>query len=88
MAGAAQFVKNQNAPEQSPELIGVGERNAAADADILRGVLLKQISEDPDEAAQHQPEEHRASADEFMPEWSRAAVGDGQHASWSRVLRR
>ena len=53
-----QFVEDENAPQQSPELIGVGERNAAADANILSGVLLEEISEDPNEAAEHEPEEN------------------------------
>src|SRR5436309_8469297 len=32
---SVQLAKNKNAPKQSPELIGIGERNAAADADIF-----------------------------------------------------
>ncbi len=58
LACAAQFMKDEDAPQQSPELVGVRERNASADADIFCGVLLEQISEDPDEAAQHQPEQN------------------------------
>ncbi len=67
-------MKDQNAPQESPELIGVRERNAPADADIFRGVLLKEIADDPDEASEHQPEKDGASAAEFMPERGRSAV--------------
>src|SRR5713101_1923186 len=59
-AAAVQFAKNENSPKQSPELVGIRKRDAAADADILRGVLLKQVSDNPDEASEHQPEKHVA----------------------------
>src|SRR5215472_6807567 len=73
-----QFAKNENAPEQSPELIGIGERDAAADADVFCGVLLKEIADDPDESAEDEPEDDAARAVEFLPERSPAGVADGE----------
>jgi len=41
MAAAMQFTEDERAPEESPELIGVGEGNAGGlDAYIFCGVLL------------------------------------------------
>ena len=48
---ALQFAENENSPEQTPKLVGIGKRNAAADADIFRGVLLEEIANHPDESA-------------------------------------
>ena len=58
--GVRQFAEHQRAPRQSPELIGVGERNAAADAEVLGRELLKDVADDPHESAQEQPEQHVA----------------------------
>ena len=78
-AEAAQFSEDENAPEQSPQLIGVGEGNAAADADVFCCVLLEEIADDPDEAAEHEPEEDRLGEGEFLRESGGAAtVGDGE----------
>src|SRR5579871_3048976 len=66
-ARAMQFVKDKQSPDESPELVGVGEGNAAADPDVLRGVLLEEVSNDPDEPAEHEPKQNVASASEFMP---------------------
>src|SRR5215472_536704 len=73
-----QFAKNKNAPEQTPELIGIGKRNAAADADIFSGVLLEEIADHPDEATEHQPENHSASAQQFLPERGQAGIANGK----------
>src|SRR5260370_33477664 len=78
MATAVQFTEYENAPEKSPELICVGERNAAADADIFRGVLLKEIADDPDESAEHKPEENVARALQFAQKRRHAEIADGE----------
>ena len=75
-AEAAQFSEDQNAPEQAPQLIGVGERNAAADADVFCGVLLEEIANDPDETAEHEPEEDGLGEFELMEEGVGAAAVD------------
>src|SRR5215470_7637576 len=49
---AAQFTEDEDSPQESPELVGVGERNAAADADIFCGVLLEQVADDPNECSE------------------------------------
>ena len=59
--GMGQFAEDQRAPRESPHLVGVGERNAAADAEILGGELLKEIADDPHESAKEKPEEQVAS---------------------------
>src|SRR6266851_6168464 len=81
MAAAMKFTENQHAPEKPPELIGVGERDAAADANIFRGVLLEEITNDPNEAAKHEPEEHVARALQFAQErrHSEIAAGERRH---------
>ena len=56
--GVGEFAEDERAPGESPELVGVGERDAAADADVLGGVLLEDVSDDPDEAAEEEPEDY------------------------------
>src|SRR5437773_1531033 len=73
-----QFAKDKNTPEQTPELIGIGKRNAAADPDIFCGVLLEEIADHPDKAAEHQPEDHAASAEQFLPKRGQAGIVNGQ----------
>ncbi len=58
--GVGQLAEDESAPRESPELVGIGERNAAADAEILGCVLLKDVADDPDESAEEEPEEHVA----------------------------
>jgi len=53
------LAKNKNSPEQTPELVGIRKRDTTANADILRGVLLKQVSDNPDEASEHQARKAR-----------------------------
>jgi hypothetical protein len=52
-----QLPENKRAPCQAPNLIGVGERYASANAQVLRCELLKQVANDPDESAQEKPEQ-------------------------------
>src|SRR5690349_9313306 len=59
---AAKFAKGHSSPQQAPELIGVGDGNAAADADIFDRVLLEDVANDPHKAGGQQPEEHVFSA--------------------------
>ena len=54
--GVGEFAEDERAPGEAPYLIGVGERDAAADADVLGGVLLEDVADDPDEAAEEEPE--------------------------------
>ncbi len=65
-ATAAELAEDERAPEEPPELVGVGEGNAAADADVLGGVLLEEVADDPDEPAEHEPEEHAAGGGELV----------------------
>src|SRR5229473_816685 len=86
MSAAVQLAEDKHAPEKSPELIGVGERNAAADADVFGGVLLEEVADDPDEAAEHEPEEHVARALQFAHErrHTEIAYGErGHHAEFA-----
>jgi hypothetical protein len=69
-----QFSEDEDAPHQAPELIGIGERNSAADADVLGRVLLEQVANHPNESAQHKPEERGARSREVMPQSCRSAV--------------
>src|SRR5467141_3112100 len=71
-----QLAKDENSPEQSPELVGIRERDSAADAHILRGVLLKEISDDPDEATEHQPEKNVSRAHQFAPQRGESEITD------------
>ena len=48
---ADQFAEDQRTPGQAPKLIGIGKRNAAADADVFCRVLLEQVADDPAESA-------------------------------------
>ena len=73
-----QLPENKNPPQQAPELIGVGKRDAAADADVFGGVLLEDVADDPDETAEHQPENDGAGALQFVPQRSEAEGADGE----------
>jgi len=55
--GVGQFTEDKSAPCQSPKLVGVGQRNGSADAQVLGGELLKEIADDPGETAEKEPEE-------------------------------
>ena len=79
-----QLAKNENPPEQSPELIRIGKRNAAADTDVLRGLLLKQIADYPDESAEDQPEDDTARAEQFVPKRCDAGIADCQRSHHSQ----
>src|SRR5262249_43819430 len=81
-AKTVQLAEGQNTPAQSPQLIGVGKRDAATDTDVFGGVLLEDITDHPDKAAQHEPEENAFGDGDFVPEWKRATrvkQGNGQH---------
>src|ERR1700747_1420858 len=78
MSATGYVAENQDTPEKSPELILVGERNAAADADIFCGVLLEEIADDPDKAAKHEPEDNVAGALQFAEERCDADVAHGE----------
>jgi hypothetical protein len=71
-----QFSKNKDSPQQSPELIRIGKGNTAADSDVLGGVLLEQIADDPDETAEHEPENHGAGREQFLPKRRQTLVAD------------
>src|SRR5215471_3627072 len=72
-------MKNENSPKQSPQLIRVRERNTAADADILRSVLLEQISEHPDEATEHEPKENGTGTHKFSIHSTTTMKADGKY---------
>src|SRR5690349_19231305 len=57
--GGCKLAKNQCAPGQAPELVGVGEGNASADSNVLGGELLEDVADDPSESSEKKPEEHR-----------------------------
>src|SRR6267143_5232023 len=88
MSAAVQFTEDKHAPEKSPELIGVGERNAAADADVFGGVLLEQIADDPDKAAEHEPEKHVSRALQFVQERRHSEVADGERGHHTELAKR
>src|ERR1700747_1543601 len=88
MSATGYVAENQDTPEKSPELILVGERNAAADADIFCGVLLEEIADDPDEAAKHQPEEDIACALQFVQERRHAKIADGERGHHAKFTER
>src|SRR5882672_12627916 len=73
-----QLAKDENSPEQSPE------RVAAADAHILRGVLLKEISDDPDEATEHQPEKNVSCTRQLAPQRSNPEITDRERRHHSQ----
>jgi hypothetical protein len=58
--GMGEFTEDQGAPGESPDLIGIGEWDAAADAEVLGCVLLEDVADDPDESAEEEPEEEVA----------------------------
>ncbi len=64
---AVQLPENKDAPEQPPKLVGVGERYATSDADVLGGVLLKKVANHPDEATGSEPEQYGSCFYEFAP---------------------
>src|SRR5437016_3361293 len=66
-APAVQFSENKNPPQQAPQLIRIGKRNAAADAHVFCSILLEDVANHPDEAAKHQPENDAARAEQFLP---------------------
>src|SRR5439155_20440944 len=57
---AMQFAEDKNSPQESPELVGVGQGNAAADPQVFCGILLEQITDHPHKPTQHQPEQYIA----------------------------
>jgi len=59
-------------------LIGVGKRNAAADADVFCGVLLEEVADDPDETAEHEPEDDAARGSELREKSLRAKRAEGE----------
>jgi len=63
-------------PTQSPKLVGVGERDAAAEADILARTVGTS-RDNPAEAAEERPEEHGARTLEFRDEAADTAEIDG-----------
>ena len=53
-----QFSKNERTPRKAPQLVRVRQRNAAPNAQILGRILLKDVADHPDKAAQKKPEQH------------------------------
>src|SRR5258707_6608421 len=88
MSAAVQLAENKHAPEKPPELIGVGERDAAADADVFGGVLLEEITNDPNEAAEHKPEKHVARALQFAPQRRDAEIAGGERGHHAELAER
>src|ERR1022692_5221583 len=70
------FAEYQNAPGQTPELVGVGERNAARNPDVLRGILLKQVPHHPAESAQKKPEQDWPGGHQFSHHAMQPSVAD------------
>jgi hypothetical protein len=54
--------KTKNSPKR-PKADWYWTRECAADSQILRGVLLEQVANDPYKSTQHQPEQHITSCD-------------------------
>ena len=69
-----QLTEHEQSPREPPELVRVRQGNAAADADVLGGVLLEQIPDHPHEPAEQQPEQHVARAGELGGERAQAAA--------------
>src|SRR5467141_3405741 len=88
MTAAVQLAEDERTPEESPELIGVGEGNAAADADVFGGVLLEEIADDPDEAAEHEPEEHVARTLQFAQERRHSEIAGGEREHHAELAER
>src|SRR6266436_2128998 len=88
MTAAVQLAEDKHAPEKSPELIGVGEGNAAADAYVFCGVLLEEITDHPDEAAEHKPEKHVARALQFAPQRRDAEIAGGEREHHAELAER
>src|SRR5256885_16263366 len=64
---AVQLSENKNPPQQAPELIRIGKRDAPADSHVLCGILLEDVANHPDKATDHQPENDAAGAHQFLP---------------------
>src|SRR5882757_966744 len=77
-ATAVQFTEDEHAPEQAPELIGIRKGNAAAYADVFGGVLLEEIADDPDESAEHEPEDDAARGRELREKSLCAKRAEGE----------
>src|SRR5438552_14681910 len=75
---AVQFAEDQNPPQQAPKLIRIGKRNAAANAYVLCGKLLEDVTNHPDETAEYQPENNAARAEQFLPQGSQSQRADGE----------
>src|SRR5207249_8378783 len=72
-AAASQLAEHRDPPDEPPQLVGVRERDATADAHILGRVLLKQVAHHPHEPGEEQPEQHLAALGELTPERARPA---------------
>src|ERR1700686_3826263 len=73
MGCAAQLAKYEDSPQQSPQLIRVREGNSSRDPRVLDGVLLKQISDDPEKTAGQEPEKNVTSTRQLRPQRTHAA---------------
>src|SRR5204863_5368668 len=85
---AVQLAKNKNSPQQPPELVGVGERDAAADAHVLCSKLLEDVANHPHEAAEHQPENNAARAEQVLPQRSQSQRTDGKERHHAQFAER
>jgi len=65
-AATVKLTKDEHAPEKSPELIGIGKWNAAADADVFCRVLLEEVPDDPNESTKHEPKDDTARGVELV----------------------
>src|SRR5271165_1445781 len=79
---AGEFAEDKRTPGESPELVGVGEWNTAADANVFGRVLLKEVADDPAESTEKEPEDKVARGEELPGDRMEAACesdGKGKH---------
>jgi len=85
---AVQFSKNQNAPQQTPQLIRIGERNAPADAYVFGCVLLERRHRSPKQKRPASARKERRARSSVAPQRSQAEIADGEsghHAQFPNV---
>src|ERR1700733_11118335 len=71
---SGQLAEDQRAPREAPELIGIRERDAASDAEIVCGELLEEVADHPDKASKKEPEEDAAEGGKVKGSRVHAAI--------------